>query len=254
MKFLCVSDQIDPLVYSTVVKERYGEVDAVLCAGDLSMEYIDFIVSSLGKPTFFVFGNHNLEEFHLYEKSHSQQYQSQSGLFMPEKQTGHGAEYISGKVIRTKRLFFPLPDGKKTPLLIAGVSGSRRYNRGECQYTEFQMKIKLLKLFPKLLWNRIRYGRWLDVFLTHASPRHIHDREDLCHQGFECFNSFIKKYSPALLVHGHIHLYDLQASRETKISGTTVVNAYSHLVIELNINKSDKGDSYVSGLTVFHDR
>ena len=29
MKFLLVSDQIDPLIYSTTVKERYGDVDAV---------------------------------------------------------------------------------------------------------------------------------------------------------------------------------------------------------------------------------
>ncbi|MBQ3980557.1 MAG: metallophosphoesterase, partial [Treponema sp.] len=68
MKFLCVSDQVDPLVYSTTVKERYSDIDAVLCAGDLSMEYMDFIVDALGKPTFFIFGNHDLSEFHLYHR------------------------------------------------------------------------------------------------------------------------------------------------------------------------------------------
>ena len=67
MKFLCVSDQIDPLIYSSTVKERYGDVDAVFCAGDLSMEYVDFIVDALGKPTFFVFGNHDLKEYKYYK-------------------------------------------------------------------------------------------------------------------------------------------------------------------------------------------
>ena len=47
MKFLCISDQIDPLVYSTSVKDRYGDVDAVFCAGDLSMDYVDFVVDTL---------------------------------------------------------------------------------------------------------------------------------------------------------------------------------------------------------------
>ena len=32
------------------------------------MEYLDFIVSSLNKPVFFVFGNHNLNEYGLYHK------------------------------------------------------------------------------------------------------------------------------------------------------------------------------------------
>ncbi|MBE6351231.1 MAG: metallophosphoesterase, partial [Spirochaetaceae bacterium] len=63
MKILCVSDQIDPLVYSNAIKERFSDIEIVFCAGDLPMEYIDFIVSSLNVPTYFVFGNHNLKEF-----------------------------------------------------------------------------------------------------------------------------------------------------------------------------------------------
>jgi len=62
MKVLCVSDQIDPLVYSSNIKERYKDIDLVISAGDLPMEYLDFIVSSLNKPVLFVFGNHNLNE------------------------------------------------------------------------------------------------------------------------------------------------------------------------------------------------
>ena len=37
MKILCVSDQIDPLVYSSLAKERFASVDAILCAGDLTL-------------------------------------------------------------------------------------------------------------------------------------------------------------------------------------------------------------------------
>ena len=66
MKILCVSDQIDPLVYSSNIKERYKDIDFVISAGDLPMEYLDFIVSSLNKAVYFVFGNHNLNEYGLY--------------------------------------------------------------------------------------------------------------------------------------------------------------------------------------------
>lgn len=256
MKFLCVSDQIDPLVYSTSVKERYGNVDAVFCAGDLSMDYVDFIVSAIGRPTFFVFGNHNLEEYKYYNNK------NQEGPASPHEQTdfshSHGADYASNRIIRDKRLKFTLKNGKTTPLLIAGVSGSLKYNNGLCQFTDFQMKCQLLKLIPGLLWNKIRYGRYCDIFLTHASPRHIHDKEDPCHKGFQCFNWFIRKFSPSILIHGHIHLYDLQAKRCTQCGSTAVINAYSHILVELKepnlIKKSrQKGEDFVQNVFTIPD-
>ena len=45
MKILCVSDYVDPLIYNQNVKDVYSDVDLILCAGDLPMDYIDFIVS-----------------------------------------------------------------------------------------------------------------------------------------------------------------------------------------------------------------
>ncbi len=238
MKILCVSDQIDPLVYSAKVKERFKDIDLILCAGDLPSDYIDFIVSSLNKPTYFIFGNHNLEDFPLYHKvplaqgAHPTFTEEIANYDMRGR---HGADYAGFRVIEDKRL---VVSGKKKnrPLLIAGVSGSKRYNKGLCQYTESQMRRKLFALYPRLLWNKIRYGEYLDIFLTHASPRKIHDREDPCHIGFECFNSFIQRFSPRFFVHGHIHLYDMNDKRKTNVKTsqgeTTVVNAFSHVVLE----------------------
>ncbi len=255
MRFLCVSDLIDPLVYSTSLKERYGDVDAVLCAGDLSMEYVDFITDALGKPTFFVFGNHDLEEYGYYR--HKLVMENTNNSFSSSLQTNHShsADYVSNKMLRSKHLVFTLPNGKTTPLLISGVSGSKRYNNGEAQFTEFQMKLQLIALIPSLLWNKIRYGRFCDIFLTHASPRHIHDREDPCHRGFECFNWFITKFKPAALVHGHIHLYDLHDIRVTKSLETTVINAYSHFVFDYEPKFSEqKGEKFVPTITIRSDR
>lgn len=235
MKFLIVSDQIDPFVYSYAIKDLFKDVSAVLCAGDLPMEYIDFIVSTLNKPTYFVFGNHNLNEYKYYHKE------------VPDKDTlynagkaeehAHGAIYAGFKVITDESLKWTDPaTGKETPLLIAGISGSRNYNNGLCQYTEAQMKLKLLQMAPKLLYNKLKYGRYLDIFLTHATPRHVHDHEDPCHKGFKVFNEFIKKYRPTYMVHGHIHLYDLNEKRISEYEGTTVVNAYGHYVIDLPVS------------------
>lgn len=235
MKILCVSDQIDPLVYSTGAKERFSDIDLILCAGDLPSDYIDFIVSTLNKQTYFIFGNHNLTEFGYYHKQKVQKGAHPTWDEHPlmEFQSSHGAIYAGFKVLKDKHFKILRSNGKTRPLLIAGASGSIKYNNGLCQYTNAQMLFLLITLMPKLIFNRIRYGTYLDIFLTHASPRHIHDKEDPCHKGFECFNWFIKKFQPTYLVHGHIHLYDMNTPRITKVGKTTVVNAYSHTILEL---------------------
>jgi hypothetical protein len=220
MKILCVSDQIDPLVYSSIIKDRFADVDLVLSAGDLPMDYLDFIVSSLNKPLMFVFGNHNLEEYHNYVAH--KEIVSWGDLTQPP--CGSGAVHVDFKVRR------------EVGLIIAGLGGSRRYNRGENQYTNFQMNWAILKLIPALLINRIFRGRFLDILLTHASPLGIHDKNDPCHRGFKAFLWFMKVFKPKYLIHGHIHLYDLSAVRTTKYLDTMVINAYSHYVIDTGTN------------------
>lgn len=224
MKILCVSDQIDPLVYSNSVKERFSDIDCVLCAGDLPLEYIEFIVSSLNVPTYFVFGNHNLNEFHHYHKVAI----DSAGVYgYSSDYYGPGAVYVGFKTISIPTT------NKKNPLLLAGISGSIRYNKGLAQYTNFEMNLKLFKLIPKLIFNKIRYGRYLDIFLTHSPPRHIHDKEDPCHKGFTGFRWFLEKFKPRYMLHGHIHLYDLQTSRSTNYCDTQIINVFSHYVLEI---------------------
>lgn len=231
MKILCVSDYVDPLIYNQNVKEIFPDIDAIICAGDLPMDYIDFIVSVFNKPTYFIFGNHNLKDFGFYHKINSPQGQQQ---YMERKHHGSGAKYMGFKT--SVENIFTIKDsvtGKERPLLMAGVSGSLKYNNGLCQYSDFEMKLKLIKMIPKLLKNKKKYGTYLDIFLTHATPRHIHDHEDPCHKGFECFNWFIEKFKPTYMIHGHIHLYDMREERIGVYNDTTVINAYAHHILEI---------------------
>ena len=224
MKILCVSDQIDPLVYSPNIRERYKDCDLVISAGDLPMEYLDFIVSSLNKPLLFVFGNHNLEEFRLYHRTGAL---ASTGTHLPLKplppEACHGTTYVGFKVHREGNL------------LVAGVSGSIRYNAGLSQYTERQMLFKLLKMLPRLLVNKLKYGRFVDIFLTHAPPEGIHDKNDPCHRGFRCYLWFMRTFKPRFMVHGHIHLYDMQDVRVSRYFDTTVINAYSHHILDFGV-------------------
>jgi Icc-related predicted phosphoesterase len=215
MKILCIADQIDPLVYTASIKERFADIDLVLSAGDLPMDYLDFIVSSLNKPLLFVFGNHNLETLPLYRRD-----QSYTIRFMADMYRGSGATYTGFKVI------------KEGSLLVAGLGGSMRYNRGNNQFTDFEMYLRILALVPRLVFNRIFHGRFVDILLTHAAPRGIHDLGDPCHRGFKAFRWFIKVFKPAFLVHGHVHLYDLNSVRDSRYCGTRIINAFGHYVID----------------------
>ncbi len=250
MKILCVSDYIDPLIYSTQAKKNFPDIDLILCAGDLPMDYIDFIVSVFNKPAYFVFGNHDLKEFKYYHREHfspsetagnalsaltSQNFRQKAA---EHAHHNHGAIYTGFKILRLKQFKIYHPARKRaTPLLICGASGSRNYNGGQCQYTESQMKAHLIRMIPYLLYNRIRYGRYLDIFLTHATPLGFHDMDDPCHKGFSSFNWFLKTFKPAYMIHGHIHLYDQRAERIGIYEKTTVVNAYAHHILEADFRK-----------------
>ena len=121
---------------------------------------------------------------------------------------------------------------KQRDLIIAGLGGSMLYNGGESQYTESQMKWRIKRLAPRLMYNRKRYGRALDILVTHAPPKGMGDGEDLCHKGFCCFLDFIKTYRPKYLLHGHVHLDDANAPRVSEYCGTKVINIYKNYIIE----------------------
>jgi uncharacterized protein len=220
MKFLCVSDHRDPLIYTNSIKQRFKDISFVLGAGDVELPYYGFIVSSLNKPLAFVFGNHNLGEFKNYRKEYNDSGECIGTSCIPRK--SYGSIYIGGKVKTINGI------------IIAGLGGSMKYNNGQNQYTELGMFFFMLRLFPKLLFNRIFKGRFLDILLTHAPPFGIHDKpNDRCHRGFKVFLWFMRKFKPKYLIHGHIHLYDMNAKRVSYYKNTTIVNCYGHVLLEI---------------------
>ncbi len=218
MKLLCISDHIDPIIYSAGLKTRFADVDLVLSAGDLSLDYYDFIVSTLNKPLYFVFGNHHLEGRARFHRP-ADPFERSPGRW----EEGAGATYLQGRVVRAKGL------------IIAGLGGSIWYNGGENQFTDFGMFLSILRLLPLLLWNRAVRGRFLDILVTHSPPYGINDLPDPCHTGFRIFLWFLRVFKPRFHIHGHVHLYDRNAAREARYAATTIINAYDHTLIEMEI-------------------
>ena len=207
-KILTVSDTVADLVYSPLIAERFGDVDLVLSCGDLPIEYLEYIVSMLNKPLYYVRGNH-----------------AQDRLVRADGTVRVGPEGCSN--IHRKVIDH---DG----LLIGGLEGSMRYRDGPHQYTPLQMELMVTLMFPRLYWNTLHYGRPVDIFVTHAPPLGIHDGKDLCHRGFDAFIGLMDRYRPQYLIHGHTHLYRRDAQRVTQYGDTTVLNTYGFQVIEID--------------------
>ncbi|MEM7028079.1 MAG: metallophosphoesterase [Chloroflexota bacterium] len=209
MRALIICDKVDPRLYSPAIKERVGEIDLIISCGDLPFYYIEFIVSMLNKPCYFVFGNHG----------HVAEYQGEDWI----KVTGPGgAQNLHLKSV------------KEGPLLLAGLEGSMRYNSApRFQYTDTQMWSNVFRLMPQLLYNRIRYGRWLDVLVAHSPPRGIHDEQDRAHTGFTSFLKLMAWFKPRYLLHGHIHIYRNNVTTETRYLDTDVINVYPYRILDL---------------------
>ncbi len=227
MRILTISDVVENRLYSTGVKERFGAVDLVLSCGDLPAYYLEFIVSMLDVPLYYVFGNHPDEAAVTSEPRRQAQRRWSEPTAVAvsaseDKPSGpYGCVNLDGRVVNHKGL------------LIAGLEGSRWYNGGPHQYTEQNMRFKIALLWPQLMLNRLRYGRALDILITHAPPYRIHDDVDVAHHGFEVFLGFMDSFRPRYLIHGHKHVYHHAEATETQYKQTTVINTYGFRVLEV---------------------
>ena len=206
MKILSLSDVCVPFIYSQSVKERFVDIDIILGCGDLPYYYLEFVLTVLKAPLMFVRGNHDKEiEFSTAGK----------------RSLPHGGVDLHSKVVGHNGFTF------------AGVEGSIRYKPGKFQYSQEEMWVNVFKLFPLLIFNRARTGRFLDIFITHAPPKGIYHSTDLPHRGIAAFRWFDKVFKPRFHIHGHIHLYRPDDPVESLIGNTRIINTYRFQEIEI---------------------
>ena len=216
MKILVISDEVVPQLYNTSIEAHYADVDLVLSCGDLPPYYLEFIVTMLNVPLYYVKGNHDHGPRTDFDGTDPMPPGGRAALPCPG-----GCVNIDEKVMEYKGL------------LIAGLEGSMRYKPGPYQYTQNEMMYKVARLGPKLFLRRILKGRWVDILITHAAPFEIHDGKDRCHTGFRPFLGFMRRYKPQYLIHGHSHVYDRRQPRTTQYGETVVVNAHPYRVLNV---------------------
>lgn len=210
IELLAVSDEIDPRIHSASVAERMGHVALVIGCGDLPASYLEFLADALNRPVYYVLGNHAAELTRGGERGRAHH--------------PAGAIDVGRKVVHDPA----------TGLILAGFPGSPRYGEDEpLQYSELDIYLMIARMAPRLLWNKLRHGRALDVLITHAPPRDVNDREDMAHRGFKALRSFLHWFQPAYHLHGHVHLYDRSRPHSQQFEATEVINVFPYRVIEV---------------------
>lgn len=201
VKILCVSDTVMPQMESAAnLRRRYHDVDMLISCGDMPAVYLEFIVSVLNVPLFYVRGNHD-ERYAEYPP---------------------GGEDLHMKVRKYKGL------------TLAGLEGSIRYNDGEIQYSEFQMMNMVMQMGPQMIYRRLRKGYGVDLLVTHSPAKNIHDLPDRPHNGFKSLLRFMDWYRPRYMLHGHVHTYDRRKTTRTQYRETCVLNINPITVLEID--------------------
>lgn len=199
MKILALSDEMVDFVYSPAVRERFSDVELIVGCGDLPARYLEYVVTQLNVPLLYVPGNHDRDDASV-----------------------PGGMPLDGHVVHVKGRW------------IAGLGGSRRYKpEGKHQYTESEMLWRVVRLSTRLTLRRLRAGRGLDLFVTHAPPLHVHDGQDLPHLGFAAFRSFLQTYRPLVMLHGHSHSNRNLETTQTRLRDTLVINVFPYRVVDL---------------------
>ena len=206
MKILALSDQVEERIYSLAVQGHFQEVGMILGCGDLPYAYLEYLVSMLNVPMFYVPGNHD----------------PQANLRFVSTRAEGGSNLD---------LNFACSKG----FLIAGFGGSVRYHpEAANQYTQAEAFRRAIHLTPGLFWNRIRYGRALDILITHSPPFDIHDEKTQAHRGLKAINWILRWAKPRYHFHGHTHFYRQNLEPAvTQLGPTTIMNIFPYKVIEV---------------------
>ena len=195
MRILAVADEESKFLYDYYRPGKLDGFDLIIGCGDLSVEYLEFLVTLADCPLVYIHGNH--------DENH--------------KRVPTGCICADDHLVVVNGL------------RIVGLGGSYKYRDGKYMYSEKQMENRIRKL-----WLRIKRHGGFDVLVTHAPARHLNDLETIPHRGFECFNRLLDKYKPRLFVHGHVHRsYNNKIPQKCMRGTTAVVNAYDYCVIEL---------------------
>jgi Icc-related predicted phosphoesterase len=205
VKILAISDQAEERVYTLASNGHFQDTELILGCGDMPYAYLEYLVTILNVPMYYVPGNHDPRFDPRSDKAHAE-----------------GGANLDLKTARHKTF------------LIGGFGGSIRYRPdGVNQYNQTEAYLRAFRLLPRLVLNRMQYGRALDILISHSPPSGIHDDTDPAHHGLKALNWLVRIAQPRYVFHGHTHFYRRNlATPETILGITKIMNVYPYKIIE----------------------
>lgn len=202
MKILCFSDvhgttkAVSKIYDNLVKKANRPDIDAVICAGDLSDfgSDIELAFKKLGdidKPVFMLHGNHEMHsDIHKAEKDYD-------------------------NIIDIHKSLKPFKD-----ILIVGWGGGG-FSTREPKFEKFAKKAaKLMRKYDKI------------ILVTHAPPHGT--KLDIVvkkHVGNKSITEFIRQHQPTYALSGHIH--ESHGAKEKIIASTLINLGPAGVIIEI---------------------
>lgn len=191
--------------------------DLVLSCGDLPWDDLERIVDLANVPLLFVPGNHDPALVPARAQVWPLTIEIRD---LADPPGPRGCTNVDGRI------------EDAAGLRIAGLGGSIRYRQGPHQYTQAQMARRARRLTRRARLKRLRDGRGVDVLIAHSPPKDLGDEGDRAHEGFRAFHDLVRRLSPRLLLHGHIHPYGIPRL-DRYLGETRVVNVVPYKVIDL---------------------
>lgn len=196
MKILAVSDVESKYLWEYFDPRPFVGTDIIISCGDLSPEYLSFLVTMIPAPLLYVYGNHDKKYL---------------------KRPPLGCECIDGELVICRGL------------RILGLGGCLGGAPEPFEHTERQMAKRLRRLN-----SSIRRAGGIDILVSHAPAAGLGDGPDHYHMGFETLRFIDEHFSPAIHLYGHCHMSGSPVARANVIQfgNTQVINATGYRVLE----------------------
>ncbi len=213
IRILAVADEVDQALSGPRLKEL--RPDLILGCGDLPFDYLEYLRAQAEAPLLYVHGNHD---------------PSPRGQDISAYLPAEYPQLSSSSAVGCVNLEDRWED--EVGLRIAGLGGSIRYNDGDNQFTQVEMRIRVRRLIRRTRIRRWRDRRSVDVVIAHSPPLDCGDESDGPHRGFAAFHRLIKQLEPKLMLHGHIHPYG-KPRPDRVIGRTRIVNVIPYRLLEI---------------------